>query len=100
MCNSLLLFYQMGGANQRHGSSDLPASTKLLQRDFLKLHKVYLSFAEHVNGRGPGIVYDVGLGQYIWNLIPGSLPLYAPGKLTVAGLAFPPPVTLICAHSM
>ena len=33
-------------------------------------------------------------------LTPGSVPLYAPGKLTVGGLAFPPPVILSCAHSI
>jgi hypothetical protein len=29
-----------------------------------------------------------------------GLPEYAPGKDTVAGVFEPPPVTLICAHSM
>lgn len=33
--------------------------------------------------------------------IPSALPEYAPGKLTVAGEAFPPlPVISICAHSI
>jgi hypothetical protein len=33
-------------------------------------------------------------------VIPGSGPLYAPGKLTVAGRVLPPPVISSCAHSI
>ena len=33
-------------------------------------------------------------------LMPGSVPAYAPGKLTVEGWVLPPPVMLSCAHSI
>lgn len=33
-------------------------------------------------------------------VIPGSVPTYAPGKDTPAGVALPPPVTLICTQDL
>jgi len=37
---------------------------------------------------------------YKLKVMPGSEPLYAPGKETVGGEELPPPVILIWAHSM
>jgi hypothetical protein len=42
---------------------------------------------------GPGTTYLL-TAEWILIKIPGSLALYAPGKLTVAGVTLPPPVTV------